>query len=78
MVRAMETDLGKGSLAVLLVLALLVSVITTFVVLDAVVAPAPAQPSVQLKQESSGTVSLAIDRPEELTQQATVKLSIQR
>jgi hypothetical protein len=74
----MESDLGKSSLAVLLVLALLVSVITTFLVLDAVVSPVSEQPDVKLTQTSEGSVRLAIERPETVTQQASVTLSIQR
>jgi hypothetical protein len=75
----MVSDMGKGSLAVLLVLALLVSVITTFLVLDAAVAPMQNEPQVRVMQQSSGSVELSIAQPREtVTQQAQVTLTIKR
>jgi hypothetical protein len=73
-------DLGKTSLAVLLVLCLLISIVSTFMVLDSLNTPKPIV-SREKVAERTGSVRLSIApemEAQKVEQQGSVVLSIQR
>jgi hypothetical protein len=76
----MAEELGKASLAILMVLALLVSIISTFMVLDSMEQPQPRIVPVKVTQGTEGSVSLSIARSADMpvAKEASVSLSIQR
>jgi hypothetical protein len=71
-------DIGKASLAVLLVMCLLVSIVSTFMVLDSLNMPKTKVHQVKVTQTSQGVVGLSIAQTQPVERHATVSLSIQR
>ena len=79
----MKEDITKASLAVLLVLALIISVLSTFTILtsleDITTGPPLTIVKTQEKALPQGSVSLSIAQPEQInTQSASLSLSIKR
>jgi len=77
----MKEDVSKSAIAVLLVLAIIVSVLSTFAVLNALEQPAqmPVQDVVKRTGSTQGTVGLTILGPQETeSQTGTVSLTINR
>jgi len=75
----MEEDFSKGSLAVILVLALIISVLSTFSVLNAIDKAPVAETEIQTSSLTSGQLKLSIEHePIASSQSAAIMLSIQQ